>query len=158
MKANHTIYIDLFSILATGIFVVWNLVTGADHQRPSNVDYVIVRLYISRSVELRGVTGNASLEAIMEIEPYFIRDSQEVRGSDVAAQIAVVRQFDGLVVMLQQPKDQISVGFRVKAIRDLRAIGTSGELRLVTIGAQHDEQNQVYTIGRWVDPMARIAR
>ncbi|MCB1469981.1 MAG: hypothetical protein KDK08_23175 [Rhizobiaceae bacterium] len=157
MKVNQTVYLDLFSILATGVFVIMNTVTGPDNpDSSSRPEYTIVRAFFGISSTLRQLESNPVFSDIVVVDPFFLIDGKEVSISEMPVPVDVGRTIEGIQVMIRGKVSNGAVGFRLRSILDIRAIGETAEFKIIIVGGRSPVEG-IYEIGKWTDPVIDLS-
>lgn len=156
MRANQTVYLDLFSILATGIFVIMNTVTGPDNpDNSSRPNYTIVRAFFGVSSTINQIEGNPAFSDVVAIEPFFLVEGKEVSVSELPYPVDIGNTIEGIQVMIRGSISDGSVGFRVQEVRDVRVIGEVAEYKILIVGSEATSEG-TYEIGKWTDPTINL--
>lgn len=156
MKPNQTIYLDLFSILATGIFVIMNTVTGPDNPSTSaRPNYTIVRAFFGVSDTLSKLPGNPVFVDLVRLEPFFVVGGKEVDRADLSGPIDIASTIEGMQIMIRGDLGKAAIGFRIAEIVDRRSLGETGEFKIQIVG-KSDAIEGVYQIGYWSDPIIEL--
>lgn len=137
MKLNLAPFVDLFSILAIGLFLLMVVTTGTDKPEPDASDIIVVKLVPVLSGESQVIGNRRSFQALIRIEPYYLRSGVEIARGDLPV-LAVTRQEpDRVEVMIRGRTEELGVGFRVAEIRDMEVLYNEIDMDIVRIRPEH---------------------
>lgn len=157
MKLNLAPFVDLFSILAIGLFLLMVVTTGTDKPEPDASDIVVVKLVPVLSGESQTIGNRRSFQALIRIEPYYLRGGVEITRGDLPV-LAVTRQEpDRVEVMIRGRTEELGVGFRVTEVRGMEVLYNEINMDIVRIRpGEHTSRRCRQTLGRWRDPVVCV--
>lgn len=154
MRLNLAPFVDLFSILAIGLFLLMVVTTGTEKPEPDVSDIVIVKLFPN-------LFGSGSTErffqSMVDIQPYYLRGDVEVSREELSVLVITRQEPDRVEVMVRGRTGELGVGFRVAEVRDVEVLYDEVDMEIVRIRpGEHVARRCRQRLGLWRDPVVCV--